>query len=183
LATLRPNRLNSRNGCPPALHGLFSVEFDYPSVEPPEYLLHLNPHLYQQERDRIAARFDEAVQLAEEAFTAEFARLVSHLTERLTAGPDGERKVFRDSAITNLTEFFHRFKSLNVRSNADLDRLVETAQQTLSQADPQSVRTDTSLRAEITTRLSTVQAALDEMLVDPPRRRILRQGRPERAGG
>ena len=28
-------------------------------------------------------RFDEAVQLAEEAFAAELARLVSHLTERL----------------------------------------------------------------------------------------------------
>ncbi len=159
---------------PPTLRGLFGVEFDFPSVEPPEYLLRLNPHLYQQERDRISQRFDEAVKLAEEAFASEFAKLVAHLTERLTADPSGERKIFRDSAITNLTEFFRRFKSLNVRSNADLDRLVESAQQALQGADPHVVRNSQSLRQHITTQLSGVQAHLDQMLVDGPRRNILR---------
>lgn len=159
---------------PPTLRGLFGVEFDFPSVEPPEYLLRLNPHLYQQERQRIATRFDEAVRLAEEAFTAEFAKLVAHLAERLTAGPEGERKVFRDTAVTNLREFFNRFRSLNVRSSADLDRLVDTAQRTLSGVDPQAVRTSDSLRQHVTAQLSAVQAALDQMLVDQPRRRVLR---------
>ena len=100
---------------PATLRGMFSVEWDFPSVEPPEYLLRLNPHLYQQERDRIAARFDEAVKLAEEAFVGEFSKLVTHLVERLTQdGADGEKKIFRDTAITNLTDFFERFKGLNV---------------------------------------------------------------------
>jgi hypothetical protein len=167
---------------PPTLRGLFGVEFDFPSVEPPEYLLRLNPHLYQQERDRITQRFDEAVRLAEEAFVGEFSKLVSHLTERLTAEPGGERKVFRDSSITNLTEFFERFKSLNVRSNADLDRLVDTAQQVLQGADPHIIRNSASLRTQLTTQLSAVQSVLDGMLVDQPRRRILR-GQPVAAGG
>ncbi len=157
---------------PQTLRGLFGVDFDFPSTEPPEYLLRLNPDLYQQERQRITQRFDEAVQLAEEAFVGEFSKLVSHLTERLSGGVDGERKIFRDTAITNLTEFFQRFKSLNVRSNADLDRLVETAQQTLQGVDPQVVRDSSSLRQHITTQLSSVQANLDQMLVHQPRRRI-----------
>jgi len=50
-------------------------------VEPPDYLQQLNPELYQQECQRVQQRFDEAVRLAEEAFTAELAKLVSHLTE------------------------------------------------------------------------------------------------------
>jgi hypothetical protein len=99
---------------------------------------------------------------------------VAHLTERLTADPSGERKVFRDSAITNLTQFFRRFRSLNVRSNTDLDRLVETAQQVVQGADPHIVRNSQSLRQHITTQLSTVQSHLDQMLVEGPRRRILR---------
>ena len=114
------------------------------------------------------------MRLAEEAFTAEFAKLVCHLTERLTDDPGGERKVFRDTAVTNLTDFFHRFKSLNVRSNADLDRLVDTAQQVLNGADPAAVRSSGSLRQHITTQLASVQSVLDGMLVDQPRRRILR---------
>ena len=170
----RLGRLYNPADYPPTLRGLFGVEFDFPSVEPPEYLLRLNPHLYQQERQRIAERFDQAVALAEEAFTAEFSKLVSHLTERLTADPAGEQKIFRDSAITNLTQFFNRFKSLNVRSNADLDRLVETAQQVLQGVDPHVVRNSPSLRQHVTTELSAVQAHLDQLLVDAPRRRILR---------
>jgi hypothetical protein len=171
----RLGRLFNSADYPPTLRGLFGVEFDFPSVEPPEYLMRLNPHLYQQERERIAQRFDEAVRLAEEAFATEFGKLVSHLSERLTADPSGERKVFRDSAITNLTEFFRRFRALNVRSNPDLDRLVETAQQALQGADPKMLRDNQSLRQQITSQLATVQANLDQMLVDRPRRRILRQ--------
>jgi hypothetical protein len=167
-------RLFSEADYPRTLRGLFAVEWDYPNVEPPEYLLRLNPHLYQQERERISQRFDEAVKLAEEAFVGEFSKLVSHLSERLTADPSGERKIFRDTAITNLTNFFERFKSLNVRSNADLDRLVETAQRTLAGVDPNIVRNSASLRQHVTTELAAVQSVLDGMLVDQPRRRILR---------
>ena len=36
----------------------------------------LSPGLYEQERARVAARFEEAVRLAEQAFLEEFARLV-----------------------------------------------------------------------------------------------------------
>ena len=170
----RLGSLFNRADYPPTLRGLFGVEFDFPSTEPPEYLLRLNPDLFAQERNRIAARFDEAVRLAEETFVGEFSKLVSHLTERLTAGVDGEKKIFRDTALTNLTDFFNRFRSLNVRSNADLERLVETAHQALAGADPQAVRDSDSLREQITSQLSTVQASLDAMLVDQPRRRILR---------
>ena len=159
---------------PQSLLGLFAVEWDFPSVEPPEYLLRLNPQLYEQEQQRITQRFDEAVRLAQEAFTSEFAKLVGHLTERLSGSDDGQKKVFRDSAITNLSEFFQRFKSLNVHSSQELDRLVETAQQAVKGIDPQMVRDSEALRQQIGTQLSAVQATLDQLLVDQPRRKILR---------
>jgi hypothetical protein len=170
----RLGRLYDAGDYPAGLRGLFAVEWDYPSVDPPEYLLQLNPQLYEQERRRITGRFDEAVRLAEEAFTAEFARLVSHLTERLAGGPGGERKVFRDTAVTNLRAFFERFRHLSVRSNEDLDRLVGTAQRALSGVEPQAVRDGDALRQHVKSQLATVQAHLDQMLVDQPRRRVLR---------
>ena len=40
-----------------------------------------------------------SVQLAEQAFIEELARLVDHLTERLSGAEDGKPKVFRDSAV------------------------------------------------------------------------------------
>jgi hypothetical protein len=159
---------------PETLVGLFGVEFDFPSVEPPDYLVQLAPGLYEQERARVAARFEEAVQLAEQAFLEEFARLVSHLCERVS-DEGGEGKVFRDSAVNNLGEFFARFRELNVRSNAQLDELVERAQRAVRGVGAQDLRDSGALRQRVTTELSRVQTALDDLLVDRPRRRILRQ--------
>ena len=166
---------------PSSLTDLFAVEWDFPSVEPPEYLRQLSPELYEQERQRITSRFDEAVRLAEEAFTSELARLVSHLTERLAGTVDGHPKVFRDTAVTHLQEFFERFRSLTVHSDADLDRLVEQAQSVLQGVGPQSLRETPALRQHIATQLSVVQSSLDGLLVDRPRRAIIRPSRREEA--
>src|SRR4051794_40389558 len=90
--------------------------------------MRIAPEVYQQEQERVTRRFEEAVRLAEQAFTTEFARLVSHLPEWLGTNPEGERKIFLDSAVANLTEFFERFKSLNIHSSDQLDALVQQAQ-------------------------------------------------------
>ena len=159
---------------PPSLLELFDLSWEFPSVEPPEYLLRLNPQLYEQEKNRITARFDEAVRLAEEAFVAEFAKLVSHLAERISGnGPEG-KKIFRDGVIDNLHDFFARFKSLNVGSNQQLDELVETAQRAVKGIAPQDLRDSESVRRQVSTQMAAITASLDGLLVDAPRRRILR---------
>ncbi len=162
---------------PATLIGLFGIEHEYPSVEPPDYLRQLNPALYEQECQRVQARFDEAVQLAEQAFTEELSRLIEHLSERLSGDTDGKPKVFRDSAVSNLSEFFTRFGSLNVRSNAQLDELVQRAQRLLNGVEPQDLRDSGTLRQWLGTQLSGVQSSLDGLMVDRPRRNILRRPR------
>jgi hypothetical protein len=156
---------------------MFEIAFDFPSVEPPAYLRQLNPQLYEEECRRVQERFNEAVRLTEEAFTGELAKLVSHLTERLSGQEDGKPKVFRDSAVENLTEFFQRFGRLNVRSSEQLDQLVRDAQRIVRGVKPQELRNDTSLRQQVATELSRVQSVLDGLLVDRPRRNILRRPR------
>jgi hypothetical protein len=137
--------------------------------------MQLSPEVYQQEQQRVAQRFEQAVQLAEQAFIGELGKLVSHLSERLAgSGPEGEKKVFRDSAVSNLVAFFERFKTLNVRSNPQLDDLVEQAQQVVQGIEPQSLRDSAGLRQHVVSELAEVQRSLDSMLIDRPRRRILR---------
>jgi len=160
---------------PVSLIGLFGIEHDYPSVEPPNYLQQLNPELYEQECQRVQARFDEAVQLAEQAFLEELSKLVDHLSERLSGTVDGKPKIFRDTALTNLTEFFERFQALNIHSNEQLDELVERAKRVTHGIEPQQLRENGSLRQKLGKQLSSVQSSLDGLLVDRPRRNILRQ--------
>lgn len=166
---------------PASLRGLFGIAWEFPSVEPPEYLSRLSPRLFEQECERVTARFDEAVALAEEAFVSELDKLVSHLSERLSGQEDGRPKVFRDTALENLREFFSRFQQLNVRSNADLDSLVEQARRVLRGVEPQTLRDNTARRQQVASQLAGVQASLDGHMVDRPRRSIIRPSQRERS--
>jgi hypothetical protein len=164
---------------PGSLGGLFDVCWDFPSVEPPAYLQRLSPELYERECRRVSAQFDDAVRLAEEAFLQELSQLVSHLTERLSGSEDGKPKIFRDSVVENLGEFFERFRRLNIRSNAQLDEVVSQAQRIVGNVEPQQLRENANLRQRVTGQLSGVQSVLDGLLVDRPRRNILRSQRSE----
>ncbi len=173
----RLGELFNESDYPASLTGLFSVQWDFPSIEVPDYLRRLNPQLYQQEAERIARRFDEALEMAESAFMQELSELIEHLTQRLSGQVDGKPKIFRDSAINNLTEFFDRFRRLNVRSHPELDRLVENCQQIVQGRSPQSLRDNRVLRDTVANQLQSVGSQLDQLLVDRPRRNLIRRAR------
>jgi hypothetical protein len=180
-ARQRLGSLYSDSDYPTTLRGLFKAEWDFPSIEPPDYLRELSPELFRQEQARVAARFDEAVRMAEDAFVGELGSLVSHLAERLSGSEDGKPKVFRDSAVENLAEFFQRFRQLNIGSSAQLDELVEQAQRIVRGVEPQQLRDSAGLRKQVATQLAGVQSVLDGLLVDRPRRRIIRSGAGQEA--
>ena len=162
---------------PPGLRDLFAIEWDYPACSPPEYLRSISPQLYEAECQRVQARFDEAVQLAEQAFAEELSQMVTHLAERLSGEADGTAKVFRDSAVTNLLEFFERFQRLNIRSDDQLDSLVEDARSIIRGVSPQALRDRSQLRQHAVAGLTRVEASLESWMTDRPRRSILRRPR------
>ena len=182
-AARRLGSLYNPSDYPETLRGLFGVSYDFPSIEPPDYLVQLAPGLYEREQERVRARFEEAVRLAEQSFLDQFAAVITHLTERITGtNEDGSSKVFRDTAVDNLWDFFERFRSLNVRSNQQLDELVSRAQQAVRNVGAQDLRDSEATRSQVATQLSRVQASLDAMLVDRPRRRLLRNAPASGAG-
>jgi len=173
-ARVRLGDLYCDSDYPAGFLGLFDVTWDFPNVEPPDYLRRLQPEIYQQECSRIRTQFEEAVQLAEQGFIEELSSLVSHLSERLSGTDDGKPKVFRDSAIENLQEFFDRFRRLNVSSSGELDELVQRARDVVGGVHPSSLRNDQSIRQQVAAQLSGVQSVLDGLMVDRPRRRLIR---------
>jgi hypothetical protein len=161
---------------PSTLDGLFDMEWSVVPIEPPNYLVTLNPGVYEAEQARVRERFESAVELAEQGFATELQRLTAHLAERLTGLHDGQPKVFRDSAVENLREFFERFRRLNIRSSPELDALVEQAQQTINGVEPQTLRDSNRLRQMVARDFEQIQASVGDLLVDRPRRNILRRG-------
>jgi hypothetical protein len=158
---------------PPTLEGMFTISWEYPPVEPPRYLINFNPELYEQEQSRVQQRFENAVAMAEEAFAEQLSDMVSHLIERLADNPDGTQKVFRATAVDNFKEFYENFRKMNVRSNPQLESLIAQASNLVGGVSAQELRTDRSLRQNLTAQMSNLQTALNSVIVDAPRRRIM----------
>jgi hypothetical protein len=150
----------------------FALDWDYPSIDPPAHLKELHPQLYEQECERIRGRFEEAVRLTEDALASKFAELVAHLAERLQGTVDGKPKVFRDTAVENLTGFFEEFRNLDVGSNGNLQALVDQAQKVVKGVTPDDLRGDATARAKIADGLAGIQKALDGLMIAKPKRAI-----------
>jgi len=158
---------------PASLDGVFDLRWEYPPVEPPNYLMTFNPELYQQEQQRVQHRFETAVVMAENAFAEQLQDMISHLIERLTDEPDGTKKTFKVSAIENFKEFYENFQDMNVRSNAQLERLIRQANELVSGIDVKDLRKNTNLRQNLTQQMGAVKTALDSLITNAPRRRVL----------
>ena len=146
-----------------------------PDVEPPDYLVGLSPDLYRAG----AGAGPGPVRGGGPAGRAGVPGRVRHggqSPDRADHGTneDGTPKVFRDSAIDNLCDFFERFRSLNVRSNQQLDELVVQAQRAVAERGCPGAPRQRGRPRQVATQLSRVQTSLDAMLIDRPRRRILR---------
>lgn len=183
-ARYKLGELFNESDYPMSLIGLFDVTWEFPNVTPPDYLRGLNPALYEAERARMVGRFNEAVTLAEQAFIEKFQELVSKLAERLTGVnvKNGQPKAFADSTVDNLRVFFDRFNSMSVRSNSQLDELVRQAQDLVGGISASDLKpcggTTTAaqdvLRSHIANNMNAIDEALSGMIVDKPRRRIVR---------
>jgi len=170
---------------PATLAGLFTIQWDLPSLAPPEYLM-ANPTLYAEQTARIKARFNEAVTLAEDAFAAELSDMIETLQRKLNGLDDGTEKRLHDSSLVNMREFFERFRGMNLHSSAELDRVVHQAEEALSgrsliggsAVTRDELRDSSSIRADVRTRLAGMTATLDQMMVTQPRRAITRRPKP-----
>lgn len=163
---------------PASVAHLFTLEWDFPSVEPPAHLMEIAPKVYAQEMARIQARFEQAVSLTEEAFTQQFNELVEHLVDRLEYGdvdPEtGERKpkVFKDTAITKFVDFVEAFRHLNVGSNPELAQLIDTAAGLVTNVSAKDLRKDVTKRGALQRDMAEIKGKLDQMLEAKPLRKI-----------
>jgi hypothetical protein len=152
---------------------LFAMEWSFVSVEPPAYLAKLCPKVFQEECQKAQNALQESVTLAQQAFVLQFKDLVDSLHERLTPSADGTKKVFRDSAVENLTQFFTRFQSLNITGQADLEALVLEAKSLIAGVEPSDLRNLETLRKDVQAGLGSIQEKLAPLVVNKARRKII----------
>jgi hypothetical protein len=158
---------------PTSIKGLCKVQWYVMSITTPEYLKTLNPALYQQFVERAKNTLRESIMLTEQAFAVELSRMLDHAVERLSGAEDGTPKKFRNTVITNITDFFDRFTDLNPGSSQQLIQIVADAKRIVDNVDPDELRRNRNLRSTISTKLSPVSAALDGFMENRASRNLI----------
>lgn len=170
-ARARLGRLFNAGDYPDTLADCFRVSFGFPSVRPPDYLATLAPDVFQREAERVAAQFNRAAELAETALASEFGSMLERITETLRGtDTDGRPRVFRDSMVGNLRDFFQRFRFLRVGSGAELAALVDHAEQLTRGISPQLLRDDSAARALFVDQVARIENQLTAAVIPAGRR-------------
>jgi hypothetical protein len=170
---LGPRLFNSAD-YPPTIHDCYSFSWEPVNSDPPAYLSTLSPKLFRREQQRVAQRFDDAVELAEAAFQTELMKCVDRMIKTLTT-PDektGRERHFKDSLTGNLQTFFGKFRELSIGSNDALESVVRQTEKLLNGVTPDALRSDASFRGEIGARMQSVRQQIEDAVVARPKRRL-----------
>lgn len=140
----------------------FSVSWNWFGLVVPEGL---PPELRAKEERKLRSTFEEAAVEIKDALRLMFAKLIERAVDRLQPAVPGEKpKVFRDTLIGNINEFFATFEARNIMGDAELAALVAKAKEVLTGVDPGRLRLDTDLKAKTEVALTQIATALEPMV-------------------
>jgi len=140
----------------PEVEKAFGMEWWYVVFEVPK---NLPPELEAREREKLEARFNDMENQVQEALRESFLKLVNTLTESLKPGPNGKKKKFHSSGVTNLLDFLELFNVRNVTNDTELEEITKRARQIVIDVDPDVVRKDNDVRNELAKAMTEVTQA------------------------
>jgi len=130
----------------------------------------LEEELRQHEKQKVDAILELTVGAAEQAFVIGMQKVVTELLERLAPGPDGKTNRLTDATITHILDFIEKFRVLNFRSNPDLEKIMDDAEEILGldldMAD--AIRRDKGFKNEIKSKFDTISERLSSLVVGVP---------------
>ncbi|MHC4121467.1 MAG: hypothetical protein ACYSWO_28680, partial [Planctomycetota bacterium] len=132
----------------------------------------LPPELAERERAKLESRFNQVADDVQNALRESLRDLVGHLSERLAPGADGKKKIFRDSAVGNLTEFLSLFSARNITNDSELAALSARAEKIIEGVSPEALRGRADLRGEVRQGLESVKAAVSALIDTRPARKF-----------
>jgi hypothetical protein len=144
---------------PDSLVGLFAVEFDFPKLEPLDYLLDVNPELYR----RCVQEFKRCQRQANRALDDQTGNQGTH----------DKSKTLEEETAKNLAAFLQWFRRLDFCADEQLKQLVASAQQAVGNVEPKNLQDDADLRRDLVREIGRVLSELPTR----PRHTIFRHPR------
>ena len=156
---------------PETLRGAFDVRTAYVAFDTPSTLKTIRRDIFEREREKAAATWANAVDEGRALLLDTMTQLTESMVERLTPGEDGKPKVFRDSLVTNMTEFLDTFTAKNTITNdAELAAVVADMRGLLTGVNPKDLRKDEAIRATVTENVQRIKDQLASRVINTPAR-------------
>jgi hypothetical protein len=128
-----------------AIRGKFTFQVSIaPLPDAQDFRVDLGADEVKSIQDDIAQRVNAQVQAAVNDLWSRLHGAIKHLVEKLR---DSDA-IFRDSLVGNISELTDVLPRLNITGNKDLSRMIEEARNTLSNLEPDKLRTDGKSRQE-----------------------------------
>lgn len=157
----------------------FSMGWQYLTFDAPEALKQISTDLFNEERNKIAARMEDAYEQSRLLLRQTMRELVGHLRERLEARADGAAKRLHTTTLDGLKDFLRTFDLRNITDDAELSTIVAQAQNLLDPVEMESLRDSSRYAAEVAEDLRGIEEAIDaNLLTDSPRRMVLPEDVP-----
>lgn len=150
----------------------FGIKWNWLSMSTPSSLKQIQKGLFEKEAAKAEESLRNAVEEIVVMLTVEAKELCDHLVERLTPNEDGKPKVFRESAVSNITEFLAHFNMRAVGTTKELQEQVERMRKLLSGVDAKTLRDNDQLKADVHAGFAKVAASLDKLVIAKPSRYI-----------
>jgi hypothetical protein len=157
-----------------------SVAISYPAVDPPSYLMQLDPQLYREEASRVQATFTQAAAEQERLFLEAFNESVSELLKAMNGLTTGERKRMgkgRAQALFSLLdEWRQKMEPYGIGRGSQLESQLRQLQGAVSGYDTESlardIRKQQNVREDLLGKMSKIGGVLSGLLENMPRRRV-----------
>ena len=150
----------------------FRFEWQYVTFDTPTRLKAISATIFEQEREKAAAKLSAVADECRDAMRAGLASMVDRLIERLTPDDEGKPKTFTKTVVTNLHDFLSTFELRNVTDDSELAAVVAQARAAISGIDASTLRKDDLVRAGVLDSFTKLSAALDPLIVDRGNREI-----------
>lgn len=160
------------------LPGMFEILWNWIAFVTPEGL---PPELRAAEQEKFNKQMSDAGEQITQALRVAMAEMIRHAQERLTTAPGEKPKVFRDSAIGNITDFLDTFNQRNITNDVELAHLVDKAREVLAGVTPQKLRQVDDVKKKVVEGFAQINSELEKLIVTRPSRKFDLEDEPETA--
>ena len=150
----------------------FSARFQYMSFDVPEALKAIRIDIFERERAKATAQWQEALEEAQGVLRARTAEFVDKAVERMTMGDNGKRKCLTEAGLKKMGKFIDLFDDLNVADDTALAGLVGQMRDLVAGVSPELLKSNETVYARVADGFQAIQKELGSLLTDAPTRRI-----------